>query len=594
MKKRTKTKRKNLLYGGGNLANPQASGGMDIIEGASAGLGLLTTTMSNFSPQIPKVEANETPITASSNNQLMDEWDSWQPIKHVTKKDFGADGKSTAMGAIGSTATGAMQGATLGSVIPGIGTVIGGVAGGLIGGISSIFGSNKKKRAVKRANRKIDDANNRTMLNFGNQADNIDTQNALGSMANFSAYGGQLGETQIPIGFSSPHTGSAIAYEAMMSQPNLKAFGGDTNGVTMFNNGGTHEQNMFGGIPQGVDNEGVPNLVEEGEVKYNDYIFSNRLKPTKLQLKELGMKNNKGTFADIAKKINKESEERPHDFISKNGLDSNMDKLKNIQELMRQDIDTNSFEDGGQKETKKKETKKKGNKSNIFTTQNLRYAPVLGSAIGVANDLFGKGFQPDYTAADTISGLNVTPETLSNYLAYNPFDRQYYLNQLNAQSGATRRGMINTSGGNRGNAMAGLLAADQNYLNSIGILGRQAEEYNQSQRERVEQFNRGTNMFNADAIMKAQLANNDYKARGSIIRSDLTNQARLQKQQSMSANLTNLFDNIGGIGREDYAREMINSNPALLYGINNQGTVGYRKANGGKLKKRKGGLSYGI
>ena len=45
--------------------------------------------------------------------------------------------------------------------------------------------------------------------------------------------------------------------------------------VTMFEGGGSHEQNPYGGIPQGTGANGKPNLVEEGETKWNDYIFSN-------------------------------------------------------------------------------------------------------------------------------------------------------------------------------------------------------------------------------------------------------------------------------------------------------------------------------
>lgn len=47
--------------------------------------------------------------------------------------------------------------------------------------------------------------------------------------------------------------------------------------VTMFEGGGSHEQNPNGGIPQGVGANGKPNLVEEGETKWNDYIFSNAI-----------------------------------------------------------------------------------------------------------------------------------------------------------------------------------------------------------------------------------------------------------------------------------------------------------------------------
>lgn len=45
--------------------------------------------------------------------------------------------------------------------------------------------------------------------------------------------------------------------------------------VTLFEAGGSHEQNPLGGIPQGVGANGKTNLVEEGETKWNDYIFSN-------------------------------------------------------------------------------------------------------------------------------------------------------------------------------------------------------------------------------------------------------------------------------------------------------------------------------
>lgn len=44
-------------------------------------------------------------------------------------------------------------------------------------------------------------------------------------------------------------------------------------GVTQYSTGGTHEENSLGGIPIGRKSS-----VEQGEVRYKDYIFSNRLK----------------------------------------------------------------------------------------------------------------------------------------------------------------------------------------------------------------------------------------------------------------------------------------------------------------------------
>ncbi len=48
--------------------------------------------------------------------------------------------------------------------------------------------------------------------------------------------------------------------------------------VTLFEAGGSHAENPNGGIPQGMGANGKPNLVEEGETKWNNYIFSNEVR----------------------------------------------------------------------------------------------------------------------------------------------------------------------------------------------------------------------------------------------------------------------------------------------------------------------------
>lgn len=69
-------------------------------------------------------------------------------------------------------------------------------------------------------------------------------------------------------------------------QPNQNSFeqGGELQSgqsvdslVTKFEGGGTHEQNPLGGIPQGQGVNGKQNLVEEGETKWQDYVFSNAI-----------------------------------------------------------------------------------------------------------------------------------------------------------------------------------------------------------------------------------------------------------------------------------------------------------------------------
>ena len=497
------------------------------------------------------------------------------------------------------------------------------------------------------------------------------------------------------------------------------AFGGDLlthgaewdNGLRVIGNGGTHEENPMEGVPMGMDTKGVPNLVEQGEVIFNDYVFSNRMFADGGLLESFNLpKSYDGySFAAIAEKLGDESKERPNDPISKRGLLSSMSRLQQAQETVRQqnqvgqegvqyahggrmgtlfdglgqypnhllvinddnvpegtmfdpisnryvftgyqDSDTNplnfgsgitpsgewleepkymaraaakragydvgsSLDDYNKNPIKVPEKKKSAVSrllSNLDTTD-LRYAPVVGAAIGLGQNLFSR---PDYTSADAIleaanQAGNYTPigyTPIGNYLQYKPFDRNFYLNKLNAQAGATRRAIMNTTSPSRN---AALLAADYNTQGRLGDLARQAEEYNLAQRQAVETFNRGTNMANAEMGLKAAMANQEaaLKARSSRLSGvaqamAVRDAVDARRGASMSANLTNFFNSLGDIGREEYSRNMIMSNPALYYSIDSKGNVTYKNgyeslseaekkevrdaANKAKKKKAKGG-----
>lgn len=356
-----------------------------------------------------------------------------------------------------------------------------------------------------------------------------------------------------------------------------------TNGVTVINNGGYHEENPHEGVQIGVDYNGIPNLVEEGEVIYNDYVFSNRIKVPDSVKQKYKLKGGKGlTFADAAKRIQKESEERPNDPISKRGLEDGLIKLMQEQEALRGQgqygLEGVQYAEGGlmpDDYTEVSVPKRKGNTDRRgFGATWLRYAPVVGAAIGLGQNLFSR---PDYTSADTILEAanqvgNYTPveyTPIGNYLQYRPFDRSFYLNKLNAQAGATRRAIMNTTSPSRN---AALLAADYNALGRLGDLARQAEEYNLAQRQAVETFNRGTNMTNSEMGLKAAMTNQEAALRARSSRLSGVAQAMAmrdaidnRRSASMSANLTNLFDSLGSIGKEEFAKDMIEKNPALLY-----------------------------
>ena len=448
------------------------------------------------------------------------------------------------------------------------------------------------------------------------------------------------------------------------------SFGGDlnthgadfTNGQTVIGNGGTHEENPMEGVPMGMDAEGNPNLVEQGEVIFNDYVFSNRLFADGGLLESFNLpKSYDGhSFAAIAEKLGDESKERPNDPISKRGLLSSMSRLQQAQENVRQqtqegqegvqyahggrmgtlfdglgarsnnlkranffleptednysynpfidmaytDPDENTYGiykygvgitpngefvetpkymaraaakragydvgsslDDYNKNPVKVPEKKKSAVSRLLSNldaTDLRYAPVVGAAIGLGQNLFSR---PDYTSADAIfeaanQAGNYTPigyTPIGNYLQYKPFDRNFYLNKLNAQAGAARRAIMNTTSPSRN---AALLAADYNAQGRLGDLARQAEEYNLAQRQAVETFNRGTDQANAEMGLKAAMANQEAALKTRSSRLSGVAQAMAvrdaidaRRGASMSANLTNLFDSLGNIGIDAYNRE---------------------------------------
>lgn len=447
------------------------------------------------------------------------------------------------------------------------------------------------------------------------------------------ADGGYMGysydENYAPIG--TLYTG---AYDSLTTHPDALTNGGVfSDGVTVVGEGGSHEENPLTGVPMGVAPDGQPNLVEEGEVIFNDYVFSNRLHPSEELLKSVNLpsKYKDNTFASIAEKINKEPKERPYDPIARRGLLANMSKLMQAQEEVKAikeaktegrqfayggdtDWDPTLLDDSpftwedyvaaqGGTDTEPNDTQPSSTRKGIGLDA-LRYAPALGAGVGVISDLFGWTNKPDYSNADMIvdavSGLpTIEAEPIGNYLSYNPFDRDFYINKLNQQSSATRRALQNTSGGNRLNAQAGILAADYNYGQSIGDLARQAEEYNLAQRERVESFNRGTNQYNSESALRAagmNQQNREMKLRAIMQAAGMREEAGARSSAAKSANLTNFFDSLGDIGREEFSRNMIESNPALGYTIDRSGKVRYKKPKSGtkSKKKSKGGyLTYG-
>lgn len=685
--------------------------------------------------------------------------------------------------------------------------------------------SHKAKNLTNKLRAQAEAANTRLYNNFNQAADITNENQFLQSMYNVEAFGGPLfkeGGIMIKKENRGKFTESAnranmgvqeyarhiLANKEDYSPTLIKranfarnaakwnAFGGDLNtyggtyngGLEYIDNGGTHEQNPFNGVPMGTDRNGTPNLVEEGETIWNDYVFSNRLKVPETLTDKYKLSKDI-TFAEASKKLGKEIEETPNDPISKRTFNSFMQDLQQSQEEVKakkelakakrqfnklspqeqlgilngtpvqgdntmlsnpNEIVSNEpqqFDDGGwmfdnmwegapeyqnsylkgnipyyqgkvsskgysvkdiegtdnyknftkyaltlpdnhnywqtlsnktgkdvtylknnyerlrndgklgwvhrtpkfnnistqadtpftiyqpldalgnqkpfnmlspygmgysandivpfsdrvdangntvidlkNKEFISTDTKKKTNnkEDNGLLPTWMRYAPIVGSAIGAASSLLSK---PDESSADAIltaarEAGQYTPisfNPIGDYIQYNPFDRDYYINKLNAESGAARRAIINQASGNRGNAMAGILAADYNAQNQLGALARQAEEYNLAQRQKVAEFNRGTNMFNTEGMFKADTANQAAKMQvrntllqGTMQAERLRQAARQQLAAERSANLTNLFNNIGNIGRENMNFNILNTSAAFPWAMTNKGESKYK------------------
>ena len=198
----------------------------------------------------------------------------------------------------------------------------------------------------------------------------------------------------------------------------------------------------------------------------------------------------------------------------------------------------------------------------------LRYAPVIGSAIGALSTIASPQRRPGDAVFSAMAGAGMPytagPSPIGDYMTYRPLDRNYYLNTLNANNAATRRALVNNSGGNWAAANAGILGADYNYGDSFGKLVRQGEEYNRGLEDTVYKFNQATNLANQNNAMEAQkinaetsMNNRRYMADAYSTAARLNYEDALARDNAISGNFTNLFENLGNIGRENYLSRQV-------------------------------------
>lgn len=452
---------------------------------ASGAIGATTSLLGNFGGE-DEIEAQadaqvDQTKTRMSKSALSGWIADWQP---QSDESMGLAGFS-----------GALSGASAGSSAGPWGALAGGIAG-LAGGL---FGASNRNRQREEANRRVSQA----MMAQNTLLSQKEAQNAL---ANIVAFGGWVG-----------------------------THGGDyPTGFSEFNEGGSHETNANGGILQGIDPNGNPNLVEEGETKWDNYIFSKRLKVPKGFGKayDLGRVDKK-SYADASKKLSKESEERPFDPISTRGRDAMLGRLQQAQEAqkyidkadeaMNEIFDINELGDilyaegGGihikpsKRGTFTAAAKKHGKGVQEFARQVLAnkenyssamvkkanfarnaskwhddggwlqsaglFAPALANVGNLVSDIVSKPEQA------SLGRMDLSPYITRRRLPYEPIDREYMANKYRAQAGATARGIVDSSTGNPASARAALVAHNYNALNALGDMYIKSDEVNRQRKK---------------------------------------------------------------------------------------------------------------
>ena len=241
--------------------------------------------------------------------------------------------------------------------------------GALGSGINSLFGKNKQGIAQENQQANLSQIQ---AANLGNVQSMDDLLNSYiipvtANPGNFgkwsSGYGRHkygIDQTNLLVQESINHNADRLSTQNELSlKQNYASFGGNLNtaganfttGMKHINTGDTHENNPYEGVPMGVDPQGTPNLVEEGETIYNDYVFSDRLKVPKQKIKKgqtkftqeekILHKYEGKTYADAAKKAEKDSgvDERPNDNIAKRGFETILEILAQSQEQQRAEED---------------------------------------------------------------------------------------------------------------------------------------------------------------------------------------------------------------------------------------------------------------
>ena len=395
-----------------------------------------------------------------------------------------------------------------------------------------------------------------------------------------------------------------------------------SNGLTFINEGGTHEENPFDGVLMGFDQENIPNLVEEGEIIYNDYVFSNRLKPSKKQLESSGLnkKYDDWTFAKIVEDLQKSSAETPLDKISKESLDDMMATMINMQEEVRmkkglkgqnrlmangghifdgkRDIKVENLLNKAELAEQKGNAKKANRllnrainveEGNTFDWSSLgMYAPIVDSLGKTIYNITKPVDESNIIAEEAYSTLPrmELPRLTQHKVAYKPIDRNALINPVINTGRATARDIQNI--GTTGTDVMNRLALNAyNTQKAVGQAYLEADAKDLANRMQNAQFNLGVDSADAQLLQAVQAANMQRAEKIAAARiADATQLEQLEqlKGQAIDTTSTATIQGLADLTRQNIEWNWIKNSPqyaeavAAIYG---------KKANGGMLTRKK-------
>ena len=243
--------------------------------------------------------------------------------------------------------------------------------------------ANKAQREYERLQRGMMSGQNYMAANYANASDNVMKNTMNNLLMNTAAYGGFFenpfshpGSSAIAYGLEQQNLQNQQQMIGQMQQQNqmqqkpfsmpyacggklhclggrLFSYGGATNphgsdftnGLIYVENGGTHEENPYQGVPMGHDQHGVPNVVEEGEIVVpkkllgggSDYVLSNRI-PITEEFAEKYHLSPDLSIAQAATKLTQESRENPNDIINEITNSKLMQEMVQMQEQIKQEM----------------------------------------------------------------------------------------------------------------------------------------------------------------------------------------------------------------------------------------------------------------